>query len=166
MQDPRETRVRTKRNWVQVTPEPERVVGRDMSENIKSTSAVSSVQKTKTFARDAQNTNIESEKCMDPEVSDKLATLQSIFESGQRDTASKLDKLFGYVSREIKDRDVKIVQLKETEKSYHNLQTEHISLEKNNHILREKVHSYKLLSIVSTVLFLITSAISFLVKIY
>lgn len=169
MIETRETRTKKKRTWVQVTPavaslepEPERVVGRDLSENIKSTTGASSVQKTKISAESAQNTNIESGKDTAPEPADRLMALQGILESGQRETNARLDKVFNYLARESKDKDAVIARLKEVEKSYHALQEEDQKKEKDYLRLLDKKHIYKSISIVSTALFFLATAVSIL----
>ena len=173
MQDSREPQKhRNKRKWVQVTPEsipleaePERVLGRDISENIKSTTPASSVRKTKTSAGDVPNTNTENSGTA-PEVSERLTTLQTVFEAGQRETNARLDKLFSYVTREIQSRDATIHKLKEVEKRHLSLKEEHSSLEHDYHLLRDKEHTFKLISIISCSLSLITMALAIFVRCY
>lgn len=162
MDDPRNATRTKKRNWVKA--EPEHVVGRDMSANIAQTTPASSAQKTKTSAENAQNIAQEKEiSAMDQEVSDKLTTLQTVFESGHRENNNRLDKIYNYISRESQSKDITILKLKEVEKNYYILREEKQNLEEENHCLLDKAHTYKLLGIVSTVLFLLTTVISFLV---
>lgn len=169
MIETRETRTKKKRTWVQVTPavaslepEPERVVGRDLSENIKSTTGASSVQKTKISAESAQNTNTGNAKDTAPEPADRLTALQGILESGQRETNARIDKIFCYLTRESKDKDAVIARLKGIEENYHKLQEEEQKKEKDYLRLLDKKHIYKSISIVSTVLFFMATAISIL----
>ncbi len=168
MIETRETRTKKKRTWVQVTPElpqvvePERVVGRDMSESLKSTTPASFAPKTKTSAESAQNTNIESGKDTAPEPADRLTALQGILESGQRETNARIDKVFNYLARESKDKDAVIDRLKGIEENYHKLQEEEQKKEKDYLRLLDKKHIYKSISIVSTVLFFMATAISIL----
>ncbi len=175
MEDPRESsRTKKKRAWVQVASEaqyretePERIVGRDISENIESTTAVSSVQKTKTSAESAPNTNTgNGNSATAPGRSDKLTTLQSVFESGQRETNARLDKLFSYVKGEMQARDLTIARLKETEKNYYSICEEHNSLKDDYNKLLDKAHTFKLTSIISTSLFLLVMGISIFVCYY
>lgn len=99
---------------------------------------------------------------MDQEVSERLTAMQTIFESGQRENNVRLDKIYNYLSRDSQGKDVTILKLKEIEKNYYYLREEKQKLEKENHCLIDKAHAYKLLGIVSTVLFLLNSVISFI----
>ena len=164
MDDPRYSP--RKRNWVkagqELQQEAEHVVGRDMSANIKPTTPASSAQKTRQFAENVQNITQEKEMDTAPEVSNRLTALQTIFESGHRENNIRLDKIYNYLSRDSQSKDVTILKLKEIEKNYYYLRDEKQKLEKENHFLIDKVHAYKLLGIVSTVLFLLNSVISFI----
>ena len=166
MDDPRYPTKTRKRNWVkagqELQQEPEHVVGRDMSTNLKQTTPASSVQKISPSAENVQNINTGNEKAMEQEVSERLTAMQTIFESGHRENNIRLDKIYNYLSRDSQSKDVTILKLKEIEKNYYYLRDEKQKLEKENHCLIDKVHAYKLLSIVATVLFLLNSVISFI----
>ena len=74
------------------------------------------------------------------EVVDKLTTLQGVYESGQRDIYSKLDRVFNYISKETHEKESVIKRMKQ-------VNAEHEKLLKDYHFLQDRAHCYKLLLI-------------------
>ena len=174
--DPREPqKQKRKKNWVKVmqeaqiaeAPEPDRIVGRNIAYNVKSTTPASCAPAIKTSANDALNTD-EKEKSSgtDPEVYEKLKVIQEIFESGQRDTNARLDKLSQQMAKQNQAWNATVARLKSIEENDLSLKVKQKSLEKDNFLLIDKAHTYKLLSIISTTLFVVLIGISLFIRFY
>lgn len=106
--DARDSRERKNRSgWakqiVQVQePEPEHVVGRDMSENM--TSSASSVQGTNQSAKNVQNSIKEEETAhMERELDDRLTKLQRVVEESLKENNSWIAKLYNSTLSRVAD---------------------------------------------------------------
>lgn len=118
MEDPREPQ---KRTWVtqattrfkQQNPEPDRIVGRDMSENMESTSAASSVPRIKTSANTAPITGRKEETTvMDPELDKRIKNLQTIMETNQKAIKDELSLLRNYLAKDKRNTEEEIYKLR------------------------------------------------------
>ena len=83
-------------------PEPEHVVGRDMSENM--TSSASSVQGTNQSAKNVQNSIKEEETAhMERELDDRLTKLQRVVEESLKENNSWIAKLYNSTLSRVAD---------------------------------------------------------------